>query len=97
MILSFLFPANVDSIGGCGLEGGKEPAGKCPPPDSDPFSETEFAENLSCLSSQFAASASGRFQFNKRSQLFVATGDKPLSVVAMRVTNPDRSPFTIES
>jgi hypothetical protein len=35
-----------------GLEGGEEPAGKDPPPDSDPFSEVEFGKNLIRLSSK---------------------------------------------
>ena len=33
-----------------------------------------------------------RFQFDKRSQLFIRVHDEMLSVVAMRVRNPDRSP-----
>jgi membrane associated rhomboid family serine protease len=36
-----------------------------------------------------------RFQFHKRSQLFVATNDKPLPIIAMRVSNPDGSPVGI--
>jgi hypothetical protein len=35
-------------------------------------------------------------QFDERSQHFVGTHDKTLSV-AMRVHNPDRSPFKIDS
>jgi hypothetical protein len=49
------------------------------------------------LSSQFAASASGRFQFEKRSQLFIRTHNETLSVVAMRVCNPDYSPSGIHA
>jgi len=31
----------------CGSGRGEEPSGgKCPPPDSDPFIEVEFAKNL---------------------------------------------------
>jgi len=37
------------------------------------------------LSSQFAASASYRFKFQKRSQLFVRTHNETLSVAAMSV------------
>jgi hypothetical protein len=33
-----------------------------------------------------------RFQFDKRSQLFIRTHNETLSVVAMCVCNPDRSP-----
>ena len=37
----------------------------------------------------------GKFQFHKRSRLFVRTHDETLSVVAMYVSNPDRSPVGI--
>ena len=36
-----------------------------------------------------------RFKFQKRNQLFLRTHDKTLSVVAMRVCNPDCSPVGI--
>ena len=36
-----------------------------------------------------------RFKFQKRSQLFIRTHNEPLSVVAMRVCDPDRSPVGI--
>jgi hypothetical protein len=35
------------------------------------------------------------FQFQKRSQFFIGMHDKALSVAAMRVSNPDRSPARI--
>jgi hypothetical protein len=35
----------------------------------------------------------GRFEFQKRSQLFIGAHNKALSVAAMRVSNPDRSPI----
>jgi hypothetical protein len=34
-------------------------------------------------------------QFQKRSQLFIRVHNEPLSVVAMRVNNPDRSPASL--
>jgi hypothetical protein len=37
----------------------------------------------------------GRFQFHKCRQLFICTQNETLSVVAMRVRNPDCSSFTI--
>jgi hypothetical protein len=37
--------------------------------------------------------ANRRFQFHKRSQLFIRVHDETLSVVAMRVSNPDCSPL----
>jgi len=36
------------------------------------------------------------FQFHERRQYFIGTHDETLSVVPMRVNNPDRSPFKIE-
>src|SRR5438128_293571 len=36
-----------------------------------------------------------RFDFDKRSQLFIRTHNETLSVVAMRVSNPDYSPARI--
>jgi hypothetical protein len=38
-----------------------------------------------------------RFQFYKRRQLFIRTHNETLSIVAMRVSNPDRSPVGIDS
>jgi hypothetical protein len=35
--------------------------------------------------------ANRRFEFQKRSQLFIGAHNETLSVVAMRVSNPDRS------
>ena len=35
------------------------------------------------------------FQFHKRAQLFIRMHNEPLSVVAMRVNNPDRLPAGI--
>jgi len=42
-----------------------------------------------------AASANLRFQFQKRGQLFIRTHNKPLSVIPMRISNPDCSPVGI--
>jgi hypothetical protein len=39
--------------------------------------------------------ANHRFEFHKSSQLFIRTHDEALSVVAMRVSNEDRSPIGI--
>jgi hypothetical protein len=36
-----------------------------------------------------------RFKFHKRSQLFIRAHNETLPVVAMRVSNPDRSPVGI--
>jgi hypothetical protein len=39
--------------------------------------------------------AFARFEFQKRRQLFIRSHNEMLSVVAMRVNNPDRSPIRI--
>jgi hypothetical protein len=36
-------------------------------------------------------------QFHKRSQLFIGVHNQTLSVVALYVGNPDRSPFVVET
>jgi hypothetical protein len=36
-----------------------------------------------------------RFKFNKRGQFFIRVHNETLSVVAVRVRNPDRSPVGI--
>jgi hypothetical protein len=36
------------------------------------------------------------FQFHKPAELFIRVHNKPLSVAAMRVCNPDRSPAGID-
>jgi hypothetical protein len=79
-----------------GSDEAKNLAGKSPPPDSDPFGDAEFAKNLANVSRQFAATSSCRFQLQKRSQLFIRTRNEPLSVVPMRISNPDRSPVRID-
>jgi hypothetical protein len=66
-----------------GPEGAKNPAGESPPPDSDPFDGVESGKNLASLSSQFAARANSRFEFQKRSQLFIRSHNETFSVVAV--------------
>jgi hypothetical protein len=57
------------------------------------FITEESQENLASLSRQFAASANRKFQFYKRRQPFLGLHDVTLSIAAMRVSNPDRSPL----
>jgi hypothetical protein len=59
------------------------------------FRCAEFRKNLAGLSRQFAARANRRFQFHKRRQLFFGTHNETLSIVAMCVSNEDRSLFAI--
>ena len=61
------------------------------------FISGEFRKNLARSSRQFAASSDRRFQFQKRRQLFIGVHNETLSVAAMRVHNPDCSPFDIPS
>jgi hypothetical protein len=44
---------------------------------------------------QMAATATRRVEFHKRSQLFVSADNETLSVVAVRVNNPDRSSLAV--
>jgi len=59
------------------------------------YNDVEFGKNLAKQSRQFAASANLQFEFHKRRQLFIRVHNETLSVVAMRVCNPDRSPVGI--
>jgi len=43
----------------------------------------------------YSSGANRQFKFQKRGQLFVRVHNEPLSVAAMRVNNPDRSPLRI--
>jgi hypothetical protein len=47
------------------------------------------------LSRQTAARADRRFKFEERSQLFIRTRNQTLSIAAMCVSNPYRSPVGI--
>jgi len=50
---------------------------------------------LASLASQFAASLNRRFDFQKRRQLLIGPQNETLSIVAMRISNPDCSPVGI--
>jgi hypothetical protein len=39
------------------------------------------------------AASHDSFQFDKRSQLFIRAHNEPISVIAVRISNPDCSPF----
>jgi hypothetical protein len=80
LFFSFLFSAELIS-GIAGPEETKNLGEKSPPPDSDPFSDAKFGKNRARLSRQLSASANWRFEFQKRSQLFVRTCNETLSVV----------------
>jgi hypothetical protein len=86
------FPRCVTSLG-CGSGRRSTRRGKCPRLIQDPFSNAECDENPAALSNQFAAK--GRFEFQKCRQLFIGLYNEPVSVAAMWVNNPDRSPLRI--
>jgi len=94
--LSFLFSAALILVSQ-GPEEAKNPRERCPPPDSDPFSDAESGENYMSYSRQFRASANRRFEFQKRSQLFVGVHNETLSISAICIGNPDYSPVAIHS
>jgi hypothetical protein len=51
---------------------------------------------VSLVSEIFASSLlNRRFEFHKSRQLFIRTHNETLSVIAVRVCNPDRSPARI--
>jgi hypothetical protein len=58
---------------------------------------TPSFEKISTASQANFATSNRRFKFNKRSQLLIGTHDETLSVVAMCVCNPDRSPVAAAS
>jgi hypothetical protein len=89
-----LFPAINFRI--AGPKGTKNLPGKTPPPDSNPFKGTEFGKNLAHLSRKFAAIVNRSFQFHKRGQFFIGPHNVTLSIVPMRVSNPDCSPLRID-
>jgi hypothetical protein len=79
-----------------GLEEAKNPAGKALRLIQDRLSDAEFAENLVCSSSPIAATES-LLQAPQTHSLFIDAHNETLSVVAMRVSNPDCSPVAILS
>jgi hypothetical protein len=94
MVLSF-FPRCVDSVVS-GPEAAKNLAGKCPPPDSLPFNDSRVWEKSRQLVKDRKPQPSiRRFKFDKRRQLFIRVHNETLSVAAMCVRDPGRSPVGI--
>jgi hypothetical protein len=92
VIIRFSFCPLGLLFGVAGPERAKNPAGKTPPPVSDPFDGVESGKNPASLSSKKTATPTRRFNLYKRDQLFIRTRNEPLSVVAMCVCNQDCSP-----
>jgi len=93
---SFLFPRYVDfAIRGFGR--GEEPSGaNVLRLIRIRLSDAESGKiSLGCQAAK-AATANRRFQFYKRSQLFIRVHNETLSVAAMSVCDPDCSPFAIQ-
>ena len=91
--LSF-FPAKL-IVGLRGLEEVKNPAGKSPPPDSDPFSGRRALKESHLLVKHNRRSMNRLFEFQKCRQLFVGVHNETLSIAAICVANPSRSPLCI--
>jgi len=66
-------------------------------PDSDLLTAASFEKDALACQAQSPPAPNRCFQFQKRSQLFICTNDETPSVIAVRVGNPDRSPFAIQS
>jgi hypothetical protein len=89
-----LFPAELVS-GFAGPKEAKNLAGKAPPPDSDPFTTHRFGKIAFACQAQSLQGRNRRFEFQKRSQLFIHAHNETFSVIAVCVCNPDRSPVGI--
>jgi len=85
----FLLPAGI-TFWVAGPERAKNPAGKTPPPVSDPLDGVDSAKNTASLSSKKTATPTRRFNLHKRGHFSSARTGETLSA-AMRVCNPDRS------
>jgi len=82
----------------CGSGRGEEPSGaKSPPPDSDPFKRRRVWPKLHQLVKKIRRKPDTPLQAQKRSQLFIRSHNETLSVAAMCVCNPDRSPLGIDA
>jgi hypothetical protein len=77
------------------LKEGKKLSGEAPSPGFRPWFCIPFTKNLASLASQFDADTNRQFQFQQRNQLFIPAHNETPSVAAMRVSNPDCSPFVI--
>jgi hypothetical protein len=90
MVLPFCFPLTYFAEARV-RKRTKNPAGKSPPPDSDPFSEVEFEKNLAACQNNLPLS-----QITDSSSinaLSFSSARTTLSIVAVGVGNPDRVPL----
>jgi hypothetical protein len=56
-----------------------------------------LAKISAACQAKIAASTNRPFEFHKRRQHFIRVHNEPLSVVPMRIHNPDCSPFSIRN
>jgi hypothetical protein len=67
----------------------------CQMPSARLKGEKLFAKNPTSLSMQNAETPNRRFKLHKNRQRFIRTHNETLSIITMRVCNPDRSPVGI--
>ena len=76
-------------------ERGKETVGRSALSRIQILVQRDSVKNLATLSNQFAVGTHRRWEFCKRSQLFICPHNEPLPVIAMCVNNPECSPAGI--
>jgi hypothetical protein len=59
------------------------------------LSSKDFKKKSMLFVGSIPSIRNGRFQFHKRRQLFIRVHNETLPIIAMRVCNPDCSPFGI--
>jgi hypothetical protein len=92
---SFSFPAALTQLVAGPDEAKNHSGKKCPPPGSDPFNDAEFGKISPARQEKTAVVPNRRFKVQKRSQLFIRVHNETLPVVAVCVSNEDRSPVGI--
>jgi len=68
---------------------------KYSPPDSGPFDSVEFGKISLASQANSPRGRTAEFEFNKSGKHFIRTHNEALTVVAMRIHNPDCSPVGI--
>jgi hypothetical protein len=86
----FLFPA-LWTLSGCGSGRDEEPGGEeaVLRQIQIRLATPSLQKSTPACQDKFAAGANRRFKFQKRRQLFLRSHNETLSVIAMRINNPD--------
>jgi hypothetical protein len=92
--ISSLVPPPVDSANR-GSGRGEEPSGEILRLIQIRLATLSFEKSRPVVK-QETRNPTRRFEFHKRSQLIIRMHDEPLSVIPMRVNDPDRSPVGID-